>query len=213
MIKHVGRHGDKKVVVLYRTIPGLEHMCLVCYSDLLPRMYHDSVMSVVESTTGQQANELSDALHRNLLPDGRNTLETLHREGLIKKVPTNQVILTPNAKTAYRLDEINEILSKMKDGADAVAKMAEIDAQAGMHDPKKSLQQTVAGQVADVLSDATLAENLRSQAAKMTSDANGLLAEAKRLTEQANEITQKLSNVVINEKPKVIRRRRQKQTA
>ena len=98
MIKHVGRHGDKKIVILYRTVHGEDHMCLVAYSDLLPRTYHDAVMKTLETPAGQQAKEFADALFRNLLPDGRNMLHTLHREGLIKKVPTNQVIVTPDVK-------------------------------------------------------------------------------------------------------------------
>ena len=59
MYKHVGRHGDKKVVVLFRQVPNEDHMTLLVYSDLLPRIYHDSVMTVLESPEGQQA-EISE---------------------------------------------------------------------------------------------------------------------------------------------------------
>ena len=44
MIKHVGRHNNQKIVILFRKVPGEDHMALVTYSDLLPRMYHDEVM-------------------------------------------------------------------------------------------------------------------------------------------------------------------------
>jgi hypothetical protein len=99
MIKHIGRHNDKKVAILYRTVPKEEGMCLLVYSELLPRTYHDTVMKVLESDPGQAASELSDALFRSLLPDGRNVLETLHAEGLIRKIPTSQVIVTPELAT------------------------------------------------------------------------------------------------------------------
>ena len=38
MAKHVGKHNDRKVVILFREVPDEGHMCLVIYSDLLPRM-------------------------------------------------------------------------------------------------------------------------------------------------------------------------------
>ena len=62
MYKHVARHKDKKAVLLYRQVPGEDHMCLVAYSDLLPRLYHDSIMKVLESDIGQAAENFADAL-------------------------------------------------------------------------------------------------------------------------------------------------------
>ena len=87
MLKHIGTHNTKKVVLLFREVPGEEHMCLVSYSDLLPRMYHDTVMTVLESAAAQNSQSLADVLHRNMMPDGKNCLEALHVSGLIKKVP------------------------------------------------------------------------------------------------------------------------------
>ena len=74
MLKHVGRHGEKRVVVAYNTVPGEDHMALVIYSDSLPAMLHDEVMKVVESAAGQGTKVLADALFRNTMPDGNNTL-------------------------------------------------------------------------------------------------------------------------------------------
>ena len=76
MLKHIGRHGDRKVAIIFRELPGEEHMCLVIYPDVLPTHIHNSVMSVLESAPGQQATNLADVFHRNLLPDGRNILNT-----------------------------------------------------------------------------------------------------------------------------------------
>ena len=194
MIKHIGRHGDKKVVVLYKTVPDQDHMCLVCYSDLMPRLYHDAVMRVLETPEGQEASELADALHRNLLPDGRNILITLHREGLIKRVPTNQVIITPTTKSSVRLDELNSILKKMKEGSEAVRQMAEIDAQAGLRDPKKSAALRQAPTELAPLSDELIAQDLKAQAQRMQTEAQNLLAESQRLMEQAEQLTQSVTN-------------------
>ena len=95
MIKHIGRHGDRKVAILFREVPNEDHMCLVIYPETLPTHIHDSIMRTLESPVGQQATNLAEALHRGMLPDGRPQLEALHREGMIKKVPTSQVIVTP----------------------------------------------------------------------------------------------------------------------
>ena len=137
MIKHVGKHNNKKCIILFKTVPGEDHMCLVAYPDTMQRHIHDDLMSALESEPGQQAAELSDYLFRYTLSDGNNALETLHREGMIKKVPTNQVIVTPNAKSTVRLDELNDILGKMKQGEAAVKELADLDKNAGMSGKRK----------------------------------------------------------------------------
>lgn len=197
MLKHIGRHGDRKVVVAYNTVPGEDHMCLVIYSDSLPAMVHDEVMKVVESAAGQNSKVLAEALHRNIMPDGNNTLGTLHRGGWLKKVQTKQVILTPNAKTSVRLDELNDILKGMEAGEEAVKKMKAIDEGRGFADPAKSKGRDL-GEPAKVekksvntneaLSDTDLAQQRLDQAARMEAEAKGLLAEAKRLKEEAKTL-------------------------
>ena len=111
MIKHIGKHNDKKVVLLYRKVPGEDHMCLLVYSDLLPRLVHDEIMKSLESAPGQQADNFAEALFRVSMADGRNALEVLHREGFMKKVPTSQVIMAPTANAKIRLDELNDLLA------------------------------------------------------------------------------------------------------
>ena len=129
MLKHVIKHNQKRGVLLYRRVPDEGHMCLICYSDLLPRLVHDEIMKVLESPVGQQANDLADALFRNIMPDGQNTLQTIHANGWIQKVPTNQVLVQANAKSSVRLDELNDILDEMAQGEEAVRRLAELDAK------------------------------------------------------------------------------------
>jgi hypothetical protein len=200
MLKHVGRHGEKKVVVAYNTVPGEDHMALVIYSDSLPSMLHDEVMKVIESSAGQGAKVLADALFRNIMPDGNNTLGSLHKGGYLKKVQTKQVILTPNAKTSVRLDELNDILKKMEGGEDAVRKLAEIDAGRGYADPSKKIGRDLgepkkvaesAVNTSGVLTDEDLAKANLDQATKMELQAKTLLAEAKRLKEEASSLAPK----------------------
>lgn len=211
MYKHVGKHNEKKVVILFREVPGEDHMCLVVYSDLLPRIYHDAVMQVLESDVGQQAKEFADALHRSMMPDGINALEALHRNGLIKKVPTNQVLVTPTTNSSVRLDELNGILNEMAKGEEAVKRLAELDASKGMTGKKReqirevgvppnsrSKEVTVppTAQPAPLdsfLTDADLAKERVRQATNMKAQAESLLNEVQRLLTEAAELDPSLN--------------------
>lgn len=198
MLKHIGRHGEHKVVIAYNSVPNEDHMCLVIYSDRLPQMIHDEVMKVIESPAGQGSKNLADALHRNIMADGQNTLSALHFGGYLKKVQTKQVILTPNAKSNVRLDEMNKILAELEAGSDAAKRMADIDAGRGFADPAKKPSRDL-GEPAKVeakrvntneaLSDADLGNNLLEQAKRMEAEAKTLIAEAKRLKEEAKQFT------------------------
>lgn len=204
MLKHIGRHGERKVVIAYNTVPGEDHMALVVYSDSLPSALHDEVMRVLESPAGQSTKVLAEALHRNVGTEGVNSLTSLHKGGFLKKVQTKQVILTPNAKTSVRLDELNKILAEMDKGADAVKKMADIDAGRGYADPEKKLRdlgEPVRAQAQksvntnEALSDADLAQQRLAQAVRMEAEAKSLIAEAKRLKEEAKTLAPKATNV------------------
>ena len=202
MIKHIGKHGDRKVAIVFREVPGEEHMCLVVYPDVLPVAMHDSLMKVIESEPGQSAESLGDALFRSLFPDGRPMLQTLHVEGMIKKVQTNTVILTPNASSAVKLDELNRILNEMKMGEDAVKRLADLDSNRGMTGKVRQRddfgrevgapapQAFVAGSdAAKALDDAALAKDLQTQAARMAAEARQLLAESDRLMKEAGALS------------------------
>ena len=203
-LTHIGKHNDRKVAVIFRTIPGMDHMCLVIYPETLPAHWHDSIMKVLESDVGQQAEELADALHRNLLPDGRNILETLHRESMMKKVNTEQVIMTPTTGNTIRLDELNKILAEMKTGDEARKRLAAEDANRGMVDaPTKRAAEAAykAGRELGAppppssqatsnsyLDDHSLANNMLAQAQRMEAEAKGLIAEAARMKKDAERM-------------------------
>jgi hypothetical protein len=206
MLKHIGRHGDRKVAILFREVPNEDHMCLVIYPETLPTHIHDSIMKTLESDVGQQATNLADALHRNLLPDGRVQLEALHREGMIKKVPTSQVIVTPNAQSTVKLDELNRIIKEMETGENAIKRLQELDASQGLVDPytkrkaeaefKREQERKAQGEYVPpaqannngALDDRTLAANMLAQAKKMETEAKGLIAEAARMKKEAQKI-------------------------
>ena len=205
MIKHVGRHDNKKVVIAYRQVPDEDHMCLVIYSDALPSRVHDELMSVLESDVGQSSKDLADALFRSTMADGTNCLTTLHKGGWLKKVPCNQVIVTPNAKSSVRLDELNNILNEMEKGEDASKKLADIDKKQTqgidggreLGEPAKTTSASVNTNTPDVLSDADIANQRLAQATKMEAEAKSLLAEAKRLKEEANALAPKVTKAKV----------------
>ena len=191
-LRHIGRHGDRKVAVVFREVPGEPHMCLVTYPDILNQHIHDPLMKCIESDIGQNSEDLALALNRTYTKDGAIILQKLHAEGMLKKIRTELVVMTPQPNVQIKLDELNKILDEMKQGEEAVKKLAEMDASMGLQNPvdvakrirgdkkPESVQST-----GDALGDATLANNLRQQAERMEREAKGLLAEAARLSKEA----------------------------
>ena len=201
-LKHVGKHGDRKVAIIFREVPGEPHMCLVTYTETLNQHIHDPLIRCIESDIGQHSESLSDALNRTLGLDGKPILQTLHREGLLKKVNTENIVVTPNSQTKIKLNELNKILTEMKQGEEAVKRMADIDQSRGMQTPGEvarrmrenktrdaKVQPTpLIANSNDALGDNAIANNLRQQAAKMSAEAKGLMAESENLLKQAEEM-------------------------
>lgn len=196
VIKHVGRHNNKKVAIVYRQVPDENHMALVLYTESIPSLLHDEVMKVLESEVGQNAKELADPLFRHTMADGNKCLETIHKSGYLKKVQTNQVIVTVNASSSCRLDELNSILDKIEAGGEAAEKLAEMDANAGFAGGRDVGEAKSSASInTEVLDDSALAQQRLDQATKLKSEAEVLLAEAKRLEKEANELAPKTKNV------------------
>jgi len=206
--KFVGKHGDRRVCVLFRQVPGEDHMALIIYPDTIHAHWQDAIQKVLESDLCQQGEEFADALHRNYFPDGRPMLETLHQERMIKKVRTADIIMTPNASSNIRLDELNKMLNEMKLGEAAIKKMAESDASRGMVAPevkRKAEAEYKASQAqkADpayvapptlkagqdgALSDRDIAANMLAQAKAMEVNAHNMIAEAARMKKDAERM-------------------------
>ena len=207
-IKHVGRMGDRKLCVLFRQVPGEDHMCLIIHPEVLPAHWQDAIQKVIESDIGQTADELANAMHRSLLPDGRPILETLHTERMIKKVRTADVIMTPTTNSSIRLDELNKMLNEMKQGDEAIKRMAQNDASRGMVEPsvkraaeaayKKDRAEKAdpnyvappmlkAGQDG-ALTDRDIAANMLAQAKAMELNAKQMVAEAARMKKDAERM-------------------------
>lgn len=193
-MKHIGRHGDRKVAIVYKTVPNEDHMALVVYTETMQAGMHDTLMKVLESLPAQNENEFADVLFRNVFSDGRPMLQTLHAEGMLKKVEARQILVTPNAKSSVNLHELNTILKEMASGKDASDRLAELDKNAGLIDPREKKVESSSS--TGVLDDSTLAQQQLAQANRMETESKAMLAESKRLVKEAHKLDPSL-------KPKV----------
>jgi hypothetical protein len=203
-LKHIGKVGDRKVAVIFRQVPNEDHMALVIYTELLGSNIHDPLIRAIESPQGQNAKDLADELSRTYTKDGKIILHVLHLEGMMKKIQTNQVVMTPAPNVTIRLNELNTMLDEMDKGEAAIRRMAEIDASRGLQDPADVARRMrgeatlppVAAAADGTLGDDTLAHSLMAQANKMAAEARGLLAESERLQKQAQEMMPTVAPIV-----------------
>ena len=186
-LRHVGKIGDRKVAIVFREVPGEPHMALVTYTETLNQHIHDPMMKCIESDIGQNSQNLADALNRTHTKDGKYILQLLHAEGLLKKVQTAQVTVTPNSTTKIKLDELNKILTEMEQGTSAVKRLSELEKT------NPGLLPAITDAAAGALGDNALAQQRLQQAQRMEVEASGLLAEAKRLTEEAHALDPNLA--------------------
>lgn len=201
MIKHVGKQGDKRVAVIFREVPDESHMALVVYPDQLKQNLHDDLMNAIQSTKGQEARNLGEALHGITGTNGETILNTIHKNAFMKKVRTQDIIMIPQPNSpGVRLDEINKIINDLDTGSQAAQDMAKLDAQAGLADPDKNAQaiQAAAAVVGTpsengILSDSVLAEQLVEQANQMKTQMASLETEVNRLMTEAAELNPDIS--------------------
>jgi hypothetical protein len=197
-LRHIGKHGDRKVAIVFREVPGEPHMALVVYTEVLGQNIHDPLMACIESDIGQNSEDLALALNRTHTKDGNIILQKLHAEGMLKKIRTELVVMTPQPGTQIKLDELNKILDEMKQGEQAVKKLTEMDASMGMQDslqvakrlrgdqrPAPAGSDAALNAAAALLDDNGLATSLRQQAERMDREAKGLMAESARLLKEA----------------------------
>jgi hypothetical protein len=186
-LKHIGRikNNQRKVCVAYRTIPGDAESAVVVTTENLDAGEHDALMQLIESNTGQTANELADAMIRTQLPDGRNMLAAFHTTGKMVKVATKDIEMIPDNKTVINLAELNQIIATQKGvsiddlavkqpGAPAATK--QVETQMEVVEEAISVVEE-----AGILTDEQLAAQYRSQADTMYKEAKRLREEAEAL--------------------------------
>lgn len=182
-MKHVGKmkNNSARVAVIYRTLPGDHNSCLVVGTQGLSDSYHDSLMSLIESDAGQQANELADILAVRKFPDGSNMLQFLHVNGHLKKVPTTMVLMTPNTQTHIALNELNEAIAQQK--GVKVENLAVSDGSPSTQKSDTISLETKESQVSEPTTD-----NFKLSPSEMRSRADALFKEASRLRKEADEL-------------------------
>lgn len=183
-MKHVGKmkNNSARVVTVYRTLPGDHTSCLVVGTQGLGDSYHDSLMTLIESDAGQQANELADVLSVRKFPDGSNMLQFLHVNGHLKKVPTTMVLMTPNSQTQIPLNELNEMIAQQKG-----VKVEDLAISEDGKQTTKPATVVAPTEVAEVKKEeSNVTFNLTPS--EMRSRADALYKEAARLRKEADEL-------------------------
>ena len=171
-IKHVGQVNStgKKCVVVFREIPGADDSCLVVETETLPQLYHDDLITAVESAAAQEDMDFYKYATRTTLHDGRNMLEAMHLSGWMRKFPTSEVTMLPTREIKISLHDLNKQLSSLnKDGRTT---SGDISAE---QEPSNA---------PGTLSDSQIANQMRSQAAYFKKEAERLYAEANTLDPQ-----------------------------
>ena len=185
-MKHVGKmkNNGAKVVIAYRTLPGDPYSALVIGTNALGDTYHDSLMSLVQENSAQQANELADILSVRKFPDGSNMLEWLHTRGMLKKVPTDGVLVTPTSNTSVQLDELNNIIAEQK--GISLEELAVTDGTTKNKPAKKEARQVVTEET--ITEDNAQGNGFELTPAEMRSRADALFKQAQALRKQADTI-------------------------
>ena len=197
MIKHVGRlkNNKRKVIVAFKTLPGEPEYCVCVATENLRAEDHDSLIKLVESNSGQSADEFADVMARATLSDGSNMLGSLHASGRMQKFNTSDIEMTPDTHTSISLDELNRLIAEQRGTSieDLAVKNRDQDEAMPKKDAVKpsTLAEPAPSATVDpapllagedgVLTDEQLAASYRSQADR-------LFKEAKILREQAEAL-------------------------
>lgn len=115
-IKHVGvmKANNAKVLVVFRTLPGDPYHALVLGTSGLTDLYHNAIITLVETPQAQDVNEFGDIMSIRHFPDGRPMLAAMHQDGKLIKVPTTDVVVTPNTVDRIPLDQLNALIAEQK---------------------------------------------------------------------------------------------------
>ena len=193
MLKHVGRISStkRKVIVAYKVLPGEPDDCVVVTTENLEAGDHDTLIKLVESAAGQEAEDLATVMMRTTLSDGSNMLARFHTTGKMVKVKTADVEMTPNRNSTINLSELNEVIAQQRGVtvADLAVKGPDGKTVAPSNsEPTISASEMAAAapNVAPVADDGVITDE--ALAKKFRSDADRLSKEAAELRRQAEEL-------------------------
>lgn len=184
-------HNKRRVIVAYKVLPGEPEYCVVVTTENLEAGDHDSLIRLVESSAGQEADDLATVMMRTQLSDGSNMLARFHTTGKMVKVKTADVEMIPNQNTSIRLSDLNEAIATQRGVtvADLAVKgpngqtVQPTNAEPAM---TASEMAAAAPSVAPVADDGVMTDELLAK--KFRSDADRLSKEAAELRRQAEEL-------------------------
>jgi len=188
-MKHVGKmkNNGAPVAIVFRTLPGDPHSCLVVGTQGLGPTNHDALISVIETPEAQGSFELGTILSVRRFPDNTDMLGWLHASGKLKKVSTKDVIVTMSSQDSIQLDELNKLIAEQKGirledlAIGSTPSDTEVTEIAQVNEMPVSVSENVKISEPEVLDDSVLAKRLRSQA-------DSMFKEAQRLRREADEL-------------------------
>lgn len=188
------------MVVAFRTLPGESNYALVLPVASLSTDQHDDIMQLVETQQAQDSFEFGEIMFMRSFSNGERMLQACQQDGLLKKVPTSDIIMTPNTKDEVVLSDLNMYIAEQKNcaiddlctfvsGAKKADK-TEVQHVADVRDLGKDLgEPNLPKNTTEVLSDTDLAKQFRSQADSMYKEAARLRKEADQLDPPAKKTT------------------------
>lgn len=177
-LKHVARvkSTGKKCLVAFRTLPGEANSCLIIPTENLPDAYHDALINLVDSNTGQTAHEFAEVLARRSFPDGSNMLAALHTQSRMVKVSTDMIEMTPTPNAVILLSELNQIIAEQRG-----CTVDDLSIKSG-YTPEPVAETTP---VVETRSDEDVAASYRAEAARLLKLAEDLFPVTKSAPEVA----------------------------
>lgn len=205
-LKHIGKlkNTGAKVLVVFRTLPGESNQALILPVAQLPDVYHDSIMSMVESDQAQDAFELGEIMFVRPFPDGRPMLQAMQADNRLAKMVTDNVLMTPTPSTDVPLDQLNILIAEQRNVAiddlytfvkGATKKNTVVEDVVEVRDLAPAVDTDIPAPVRaqatenTALTDKDLAKSYRSQA-------DAMYKEAARLRREADELDPAVKKMV-----------------
>lgn len=201
-LKHIGRikGSGSKVLVVFRTLPGESDHALVLPVGSLNTDQHDSIIKLIETPQAQDVFEFGEIMFIRSFPDGGTMLTECQRANMLLKVPTTNIIMTPNTSDEVLLSDLNVLIAEQKNCAiddlytfvsgakkkatitEEIVEVRDLGRDVGEPNiPSTQPSQEPVATAQEPLSDQDIAKTYRSQA-------DAMYKEAARLRREADEM-------------------------
>lgn len=189
-LKHVGRvkASGKKCIVAYRTLPGDAYNCLIVPTENLPDSYHDALINLVESSSGQASYEFAEAMARTNFPDGSIMLSALHTQDRLVKVSTDQIEMLPTNSYTILLSELNQVIAEQRGTTvDELSLKSTVKIEQPTKPVVKETPAEAKAALVELLTPEQKAKHYRSEADRLSKEAAALRRQAEDLVPTAKK--------------------------